>query len=288
VTGAGPGARFGFVQFEFAFPLGPADGRYMVRDAPGADPERIVVLRTGGARPRPLLGGRRPRRLEPSEEPEPVPVVTATIVRPAPFDSAGEADAWLDGLRGDRDALEAAAEAAASELNAVLRAHRAAAADPYARDVAPAGANAVRAGYGSGQQVAEGRFAAAIDVPPPGRRSASRRRAEALAPHERLASILSGHEDVLACEELVLRARADLAAGRPREAALQARVALEALLAELRANSTGLDGLEADREPVGRAANAAIAGDPGEELNEAVVGAVARMEHALRRRRHPA
>ena len=53
------------------------------------------------------------------------------------------------------------------------------------------------------------------------------------APEERFAALLGGREQVLACEELVLRARADLDAGREREAALQARVALESLLAEM-------------------------------------------------------
>ena len=51
------------------------------------------------------------------------------------------------------------------------------------------------------------------------------------APEERFAALLGGREEVLPAEELVLRARADLNAGRVAEAALQARVAIEALLA---------------------------------------------------------
>ena len=58
------------------------------------------------------------------------------------------------------------------------------------------------------------------------------------APDERFAALLGAREQPLVAEELVLRARMDLDAGRPREAALQARVALEALaepgLAQLR------------------------------------------------------
>ncbi|MDQ3935970.1 MAG: hypothetical protein M3340_15220, partial [Actinomycetota bacterium] len=73
--------------------------------------------------------------------------------------------------------------------------------------------------------------------------------------------------------------RADLDAGRPREAALQARIALEALLAEVGGDLTEL------REPVGRAANEALAGHPAPDLSEAVATAVERMEAALRRRR---
>jgi hypothetical protein len=109
-----------------------------------------------------------------------------------------------------------------------------------------------------------------------------RRRAEALAPDERLAALLSHREELLACEELVLRARTDLDAGRPREAALQARVALEAALAELRGDETGL---AAHREAVARAANEALSGDPSSELQDGVSGAVKGIETALRRRR---
>jgi hypothetical protein len=287
-VGAGPGARFPFVQFEFAFPLGPADGRYLTRAAPDAEPERILVLRTTGAPPRPLLGRRRARRVEDGAGPEPVPVVRATVIRTEPFDDSAAADDWLDALRGDARALEAEATDAATVLNTLLRAHRAAAADGAARDVAPAGANAVRIGYGSGDQVADGRFAAAYELPPDSPGSTVRRRAAALAPDERVAAILGGRDALLACEELVLRARADVDAARPREAALQARIALEALLSELEP-AVGDDDrraeLESDREPIGRAANAALTTDPGEELNEIVVACVGRMEAALRRHR---
>jgi hypothetical protein len=136
----------------------------------------------------------------------------------------------------------------------------------------------VRVGYGDGDHVAEGRYQAAYELP---RKPAPRRR-EDLSPAQRLAAIVGGKEDQLACEELVLRARADLEAGRPREAALQARVALEAALAELGSEGAGLS---SDRGPIGDAANAALERDPSPELQEAVTAAVARMEFALRRRR---
>ena len=155
-----------------------------------------------------------------------VPVATAraTVVRPEPFASPADAEGWLAGLRSDRKQVEAELDQAAGELNGLVRAQRAAAADPFVRDIQPASAHAVRLGYGSGDLVAEGRFESALEVPADGRR---RRRAERLAPEERLAGILGGREPLLVADELVLRARADLAAGRPREAALQARIALE-------------------------------------------------------------
>ena len=277
-----PGARFRLVQFEFAFPLGPPDGRYLTRPAPDADPDRVIVLRSTGAAPRPLIGRRRPRKAE-GEEPAAVPVVRATVIDTDPLNSSDAAATWLEEVRRKREVLEAAATGAAAELNRLLRAHRAATADPTVRDVAPAGANAVRIGYGSGDQVAEGRYADAYELPAEDDRSKVRRRAAALAPDERLAAILGGRDQVLACEELVLRARTDLDAGRPREAALQARIALEALLAELDGETTG--DLAADREDIGRAANAALSEDPPAELQEAVAAAVDRMDAALRRRR---
>lgn len=280
-----PGARFRFVQFEFAFALGPADGRYMTRPGPDGDPERVLVLRTTGTTPRPLLGRRRPRRAEGegNADPATVPLVRATVIRAEPFETDAGAAEWLDRLRRDADALHAEADDAARALNALLRAHRAAAADPAVRDVAPAGANAVRIGYGSGDQVAEGHFAEAYDLPPEDEGSKVRRRASALAPDERLAAILGGRDELLASEELVLRARTDIEAGRPREAALQARIALEALLAELPADDT--EELTGDRDAIGRAANEALRGEPSAELRGAVGSAVERMETALRRRR---
>jgi hypothetical protein len=280
VAGGAPPQRFPFVQFEFAFPLGPADGRYVTRGEDG-EPERIVVLRTTGA-PRRSRLSRRSRRVEGGAEPEPVPTVRATVIGlGGRLESDEQAHAWLDELAGDADALAAHAVAAASELNALLRAHRAAAADPYVRDVAPAGATAVRIGWGSGDEVADGRFSEARELPAPSPRSRVRRRAEALAPDERLAALLGRREETMACEELVLRARADLAAGRPREAALQARVALEAALAEL----GGAAELHDARDDVARAANEALRGDPDPAMQERVAAAVGAIELALRRRR---
>ena len=88
-----------------------------------------------------------------------------------------------------------------------------------------------------------------------------------MAPLERLAAVLSGTEEVGVAEELVLRARLDLDADRPREAALQARIALEALLVELDRRARG-PSLASHRQPIGDAANAALHG----ELDEAQRG----------------
>jgi hypothetical protein len=280
VTGGAAPERFPFVQFEFAFLLGPADGRYVVRDEAGGEPERVVVLTTVGA-PRRTRLRRRPRGVEPGGDPAPVPTARATVIGLERLASDEEGARWLDALARDEGALATHAAVAARELNALLRAYRSAAADPYVRDVAPAGATAVRIGYGGGDELADGRFTAARELPPPSARSVTRKRAEALMPDERLAALLGRREELLACEELALRARADVDAGRPREAALQTRVALEAALAELPA----ADALGAARDDVARAANAALEGDPDPALQEAVSGAVGAIEAALRRSR---
>jgi hypothetical protein len=133
-------------------------------------------------------------------------------------------------------------------------------------------------GYGDGDQVAEGRYASAYELP---RKRPSSRRREDLAPAERLASIVGGREEQLACEELVLRARADIEAGRPREAALQARVALEGTIAEV----SEAGDLTGHRDSVAQAANAALDGDPEPQLQAAVEESVRAMEAVLRRRR---
>jgi hypothetical protein len=105
------------------------------------------------------------------------------------------------------------------------------------------------------------------------------------APEQRFAELLIGREEALPAEELVLRARADLDAGREREAALQARVALESLLASLPGHSPDREPLEEQREAVAQAANAALGGELESELSKSLHAAVQRMESALRRRR---
>ena len=148
-----------------------------------------------------------------------MPTSRATVISATPLASPG---AWLAEL--DRDAEVASALAV---LNRALRAHRAAAADPYVGEVSAERALVVRIGYGSGEEVADGRYGEALELP----RFAGRRVKRSMeAPEERFAALLGGREEVHPAEELVLRARADLNAGRPAEAALQCRVAIEALL----------------------------------------------------------
>ena len=239
------------------------------------------MITTLGAPPRRLLRRkrRRPQRSE-SGDVTPVPTVRATLVDAEPLTSEHHGEVWLDRLRRKPELTYEEAEAAARELNAVLRAHRTAALDPYVREVSPEIATSVRVGYGAGEEVAYGRFAAAIDLPQERKRTSRR---DTILPQERLAALLGGRDELSPAAELVMRARLDLDAGRPREAALQARIALEALLAELPGNHPRRGELETARPGVADAANAALSGDPPGESRAAVEEAVRLMHAALRR-----
>jgi hypothetical protein len=195
----------------------------------------------------------------------------ATVASPGAFSSVDEAVRWLAERQADKEALDAEVRSALGVLNRALRAWRAAKADPYVGELSSERAQVVRLGYGAGEAVADGRLTEAIEVPRP---KAPRAKRSMEAPEERFAALLGAREPQLVAEELVLRARADLNAGRGREAALQARVALEAL-----------GGLDSHRDAVGAAANAALAGDLDDGLVQALAEAVMGMEAALRRHR---
>lgn len=279
-----------FVQFEFPWALGPEDGRYLMRLHAGEEPHHVLVLRTLEA---PRESGRRARRARRTVEPEPAAarpgLCRATIVDTAVVDDE-TARAWLGRAAGD-DAT-ATLDGALGCLNEALRAHRAAAADPYVREVTAAHALVRRAGYGIGFEVAEGLWTAARELAPATRGEGSRRarRDAALRPQERLAALLSGRDAVLACEELTLRARLDLDWGRAREAALAAHLALEAAVVELQAFrgrrdvAERLAGLDEHRDALAAAANEALQGGPSTAAIAAVGEGLELLEAALRAR----
>jgi hypothetical protein len=249
----------------------------MVRSSPEGPVEAVLVLGTLGAPERRRLRGRRARPVE-EAGPEPVPTARATVVRPEPFESREAAAGWLAALRSNDSAMRDELDTGLRTLNRALRAHRAATADPWLGDVSEERALVARVGYGSGEAIAEGRFGEALELPRAGARRVKR---SMEAPEERFAAMLGARAQALAGEELVLRARADLAAGRPREAALQARVALEALVAEL-PDAGSLPDL---RSAVAAAAGAALRGELGEAETTSIEEAVQAMEAALRRHR---
>jgi len=221
---------FTFVQLELPWELGPADGRYLLRRTDGAqegEPEHVVVLRTVGAIRRGMFG-RRARTKPTDAEPAAVPLARATVVDPVPLGKEAQAKAWLRELDPEREA-----HAATNVLNRVLFSQRVASAAPHVHEISPQQALVLRAGYGEGEQVADGLWRDARELVLASGRGRGRRRAAALRPQERLALLLSGRERPLLCEELTLRARADLDAGRLGLAAVGLERAYAAALVEL-------------------------------------------------------
>jgi hypothetical protein len=252
----------------------------VVRRFAGDDVQQVLVI--GG-----LSAARRPPRREArvrraSTEPAAVEVTRATVIETAPLGELEAADEWLARACGDDRAR--VTDAALALLNRAVAGHRVGSADPWVADADPARAIGFRVGYGTGEQVADGDWEAARELPRPEPPSA---RSALLVPQERVAALLGGRDAPLACEELVLRARGDLAHGRPREAALQLGVALDAALAELAAwrevgdLAARLDELAGLREAVATASQAALAG-PVEPRD--VEEPLARLEAALRAR----
>ena len=155
--------------------------------------------------------------------------------------TSAAARGWLD--RADE---ETAADAL-SVLNRVLFAQRIAAADPSVHEVTAAQALVLRAGYGDGEAVADGRWRAGARAD--GRAARGSVARAALRPQERLALLLGGLHPALAVEEFALRARLDLDDGRLLHAAWELRAAYAVGLPELED-----EGREDLRRAPGRAA----------------------------------
>ncbi len=303
---------FVFLQFEFPWALGPSDGRYLLRDGPEGEPERVVVVETltggrpgGNPSPPNASGGwfarrrdrpRRERDVAPEPPPAEVHTTRATVIDPVPLSAEGQARAWLEELDRERDVA-----AAVAILNRVVHMHRIAAADPYVREVSAGQALVTRAGWGEGEQVAYGAWAHARELSQrPRRRGRRRDRSWALRPQERLAALLGGRSSGLLCEELTLRARLDLDQGRRAHAAIGLERALVAAVGELEAEgrqdlALRIAELEQLRGPVAEQAKGALArgvsaaaGDPGESGGEPdeelLAHALGRLEAALRAR----
>jgi hypothetical protein len=250
------------------------------------------VIETVGAPAPPRRRRRRAKAARPDAEPAPLPLTRVTAVRAhEPFESESEATAWLERVAGEEASIDEAVAEGLDLLNRALHGHATASADPFGGEVDAERAATVRIGHGSGKEVASGRFSSAREVDVHGGRSQRHRRDEDLRPQERVAAVLAERERLDACETLLLRARADLNAGRLREAALQLRVALEALLVELDgaltdpAHEQDMGELQGRRSQAGEAANAALHGELPLDDERHVVELTEIAERVLRRRR---
>ena len=286
---------FVFLQLEFPWVLGPADGRYLLRDGPDATPERVVVVESlESTRRAAAVGGpagwvtgrsgRRERDAEPEPAPAPVATTRVTVIDPVPLSAESQAKAWLGELDRERDIA-----AAVAIVNRVVHAHRLASADAYVREVSSPQALVIRAGWGEGEQVASGMWLHARELSERPRRGRRRDRSWALRPQERTAALLSGRSAGLLCEELTLRARLDLDQGRPGLAAVSLERALGAATRELAAErredlALRIAELEQLSGGVRDQAAAVLAGGTDSVDEELLGHALGRLEAALRAR----
>jgi hypothetical protein len=182
--------------------------------------ERVLIVQTLGA---PRAGGRRRRRAQPVEpgEPDPVPVTRVTVTGARELVGRSEAGAWLEPT-----AREPAEEVRSATLlvNRALNALRAEARDPLVQDIGATRALAIRIGYGTGDQLADGKWTEARELPEP-----KRGRLEGVDPQTRVAAVLAGREEVHPAETLLQRARLDERQGRMTEARHGLRAARAAL-----------------------------------------------------------
>ncbi len=304
---------FVFIQMEFPWTLGPADGRYLIRRSEDGEPAHVIVLATLAARrqldgaagpgarargPRLRLLRSRTRTVAPEPEPTPVTSTRVTVIDPISVAAERQAQAWLAELDHERDV-----HAAVAVVNRVLHTHRIVSADPYLHELSAAQALVIRAGWGEGEQVADGRWLHASELPRQalaGISSRARRRAGrgarvgrdrtwTLRPQERMAALLGGRGQMLLCEEIVLRARGDLDQARLAHAALELERAYELAVAELGAEgrqelAIRLAELVHLQSGVREQALVALGGDR-ERLDEDVLEhALERVEAALRAR----
>lgn len=274
-----------FVQLDLPGRLGIADGRYL---AAADDGQAVLVVLTLGA-PAPTRHPLRRPKPRPASDPEPaeVPVTRLTAVGPGRLDGQAAARSWLAEVAADDQRVDAELRSALELINRALHAQRTGSGDPHIPDASAQHALAVRIGWGTGNQVADSAWTDAVEIPPEARRV---RRLDQIRPQERIAAVLGRGERVDACEAMLLRARADLDAGRLREGALQLRVGLEALLAEVvpeagPEQADDLAELEERQVGVAAAAHEALRGDLSEDGAREVEETLRVGERVLRRRR---
>jgi hypothetical protein len=216
-------------------------------------------------------------------EPEAVPITRVTVIAAEPFASEDEAREWLVrcGGRGEHDEEEL--RWATGHVNVAVSAYRVAAADAHARDVSSDQALRVRIGYGSGSDLVSGAWNEALLMPP--HRGGQKVRRRMLSPEEELAGILTGRRPAgFPSEELLLRARLDLDAGRHVEATLQTRIAAEALAAELEGG--GAPDAARYAEGAGALCEAALSGGLTDAQAAELRRIVSELERTVRRRRY--
>jgi hypothetical protein len=195
------------------------EGRYLVRED---DDDRVLIVQELDA-PKPQRRGRRRARPVEPGEPEQVPVTRVTVTG-VTLDGPGEGSAWLKETIGNRERGAALLRDATRIVNRALSALRAEARDPLVQEIGATRALAIRLGHGTGDELAEGRWTEAMQLPPP-----RRGRLDEVESQSRVAAVLAGRDEVHPAETLMLRARLDAQQGREAEARYGLRAARAAL-----------------------------------------------------------
>jgi hypothetical protein len=207
------------VQLELAGRVGLPEGRYLVRED---DAERVLIVQELDA-PRPARRGRRRARPVAPGEPQQVPVTRVTVTGVS-FEDAESGSAWLKEALRDRDRGTKELRDATRIVNRALNALRAEARDPLVQEIGATKALAIRLGHGTGDELAEGRWTEASQLP-----QAHRGRLHDVEPQSRVAAVLAGRDEVHPAETLMQRARLDAQQGRDAEARHGLRAARAAL-----------------------------------------------------------
>ena len=179
----------------------------------------LIVEELGAPRPR-RRAGRRSKSVEPGD-PGQTPVTRVTVTGDRLEDPA-EGAAWLKRMMGGEGADEV--RTATRIVNRALDALRAAARDPLVQDIGASKALAVRLGYGTGDELADGSWTEAKELARP-----RQGRLDDVDPTSRVAAVLAGRDEVHPAETLMLRARLDAQQGRRAEAVYGLRAARAAL-----------------------------------------------------------
>jgi hypothetical protein len=220
-----------FAQIDLPGDLALADGRYLARPEgePEATPDVLAIRTLGAARARSRRRRGRPVALEVEPGTAPLQLTRLTLIKARPFEDASAAADWLERVGSDQELAEQLLVEMTRTVNRALLAHRVAAPDPYAADVHPARSTAVRFGYGSGEDVADGRWTAAAELPEARRRSLRAEVIDSVGAQERVAAVLGGRDSVAAHEALLVEAELAAREQRPALAALTLAAALQSL-----------------------------------------------------------
>jgi hypothetical protein len=186
------------------------------------DVERVLIVQELDA-PRPGRRGRRRARPVAPGEPEQVPVTRVTVTGVS-FDDTSAGSAWLKETLRDRERGAQELRDATRIVNRALNALRAEARDPLVQEIGVTKALAIRLGHGTGDELAEGRWTDASELPQP-----RRGRLDDVEPQTRVAAVLAGRDEVHPAETLMQRARLDAQHGRDAEARYGLRAARAAL-----------------------------------------------------------